>query len=272
MTKMDSNLGAPFIGMLVATMLYGVTAVQTFMFFHDYRIRNQDGWRLQSMVVFLCIYFYVITNFGNFSALAGPTCMKVTSNWIVRSFFGVRVSVLCGHRKVLKVVLPIAINLFSCLSFCSFERLREVSWLLYSSFATAVTADILVAASLCSLLLQNRSGLKRSRTDDIVTFLMAFSINTDLLTSICDITFFITYAVWPDKLIYLGFYFALSKLYINSLLASLNARSSLRLSADAITVMQTGASNPITFPMRGVGASSTSASKDAGIISEMEFA
>jgi len=42
----------------------------------------------------------------------------------------------------------------------------------------------------------------------------------------------IQYTVWPERLVFVGIYFALSKLYINSLLASLNARSVIRPSEE----------------------------------------
>ncbi|KAF4622248.1 hypothetical protein D9613_009607 [Agrocybe pediades] len=104
--------------------------------------------------------------------------------------------------------------------------MATVDYLLYISFAAAVASDSLVAISLCSLLFWSRTGIKR--TDSILTILMAFTINTGLLTSICAMACLITYAIWPQRFIFMGLYFALSKLYVNSLLASLNARRSLR--------------------------------------------
>ncbi|KAF9524763.1 hypothetical protein CPB83DRAFT_886020 [Crepidotus variabilis] len=303
MSTLDSTLGAAFLGMLAAAVLYGVTTVQTFMFFHEYRIRNNDGLRLQSMVLFLWIldtvhlgftchglYYYLVTNFGNYKVLIGPTWTILAqvyltnlSDFIVRAFFARRVSVLCGQRKTLRVILPFTIILLSCLvvafgcGFASesfvlktYTRMNEASWMLYASFATAVTADTLVAVSLCSLLIRSRTGFKR--TDDVVSFLMAFTINTGLLTSICAIACFVTYAIWPQKFIFMGIYFALSKLYVNSLLASLNARSSLRVFSDAVSGFPTGVSAPISFPMKGLGTSTSSTSKDIGVMSEMNFA
>ncbi|KAF5319718.1 hypothetical protein D9619_008607 [Psilocybe cf. subviscida] len=107
----------------------------------------------------------------------------------------------------------------------TFDRINTASTYLYVSFAAAVAADSTVAISLCALLFHSRTGIKR--TDSIVRILMAFSINTGLLTSICALACLITYAIWPKNFIFIGFYFVLSKLYVNSLLASLNARSSL---------------------------------------------
>ncbi|KAF4622251.1 hypothetical protein D9613_009608 [Agrocybe pediades] len=108
----------------------------------------------------------------------------------------------------------------------TYESLNEAAAMLYISLVCAVAADTIIAASLCTLLLKSRTGLKR--TDSIITLLMAFSINTGLLTSICAIACLVTYAIWPQRFVFMGIFFALSKLYVNSLLASLNARTAFR--------------------------------------------
>lgn len=73
--------------------------------------------------------------------------------------------------------------------------MKSRQFMLYASFASAVVADTLIAVSLCTLLIQSRTGfkkwvrlhdsniplcltIKKIRTDSIVTKLMAFSINT----------------------------------------------------------------------------------------------
>ncbi|KAJ3513672.1 hypothetical protein NLJ89_g2816 [Agrocybe chaxingu] len=52
--------------------------------------------------------------------------------------------------------------------------------MLYLSLSSAVAADSTVALSLCLLLFASRTGIKR--TDSLLTLLIAFSINTGLLT------------------------------------------------------------------------------------------
>ncbi|EDR04015.1 uncharacterized protein LACBIDRAFT_306379 [Laccaria bicolor S238N-H82] len=116
----------------------------------------------------------------------------------------------------------------------NYVRIDQISYLLYCSLGGSVAADAPVAGSLCALLFGNRTGFKR--TDSLVTSLMAFTINTGLLTSICAIACFVTYALWPQRLIFMGVYFALSK-YINSLLASLNARGLLRDKGYAVSII-----------------------------------
>ncbi|KAH0578572.1 hypothetical protein H2248_003719, partial [Termitomyces sp. 'cryptogamus'] len=69
--------------------------------------------------------------------------------------------------------------------------------------------------------------IEKSRTNSLVRMLMLYTINTTLLTTICSITCFIAYAIWPDDFTFIGIYFSLSKLFLNSLLATLNSRHTL---------------------------------------------
>ncbi|KAF9552153.1 hypothetical protein CPC08DRAFT_302520 [Agrocybe pediades] len=240
MQELDSTLGAAFLGSFAAAILYGVTSVQTFLYFQG---AKGDG-RVMKCTIFLLwildtthtaitahgIYFYLVTNFGNFAVLEAPTWSVLggvyltnLSDIIVRGFFARRVRSLCGHgRPVLRNLLPIIITILSIVVFVcgtgfasksfslgTFERMATVDYLLYISFAAAVASDSLVAISLCSLLFWSRTGIKR--TDSILTILMAFTINTGLLTSICAMACLITYAIWPQRFIFMGLYFALSK-------------------------------------------------------------
>ncbi|KAF5319713.1 hypothetical protein D9619_008602 [Psilocybe cf. subviscida] len=261
MSDLNSTLGAALLGCLAAAIFYGVTSVQTLIYFQG---ELRDGWKFKSGIFALwvldtthmaftahAIYYYLIVNFGNLVALEAPIWhvtsgmqiniyITITSDLIVRGYFARRVSILCGRqRPFLKRSLPVLIAVLAVLVYIpglgyasralqlrTFERINEVSTYLYVSFVATVAADSTIAISLCALLFHSRTGIKK--TDSILRILMAYSINTGLLTSVAALACLITYALWPQKFIFIGFYFVLSKLYVNSLLASLNARSSLR--------------------------------------------
>ncbi|OCH91512.1 hypothetical protein OBBRIDRAFT_886930 [Obba rivulosa] len=69
---------------------------------------------------------------------------------------------------------------------------------------------------------------------------MLYSINTGLMTSICAIVEGVTWATMPANLVYEGFFTAAPTLFLNALLATLNARQGLRekvyWNADLITI------------------------------------
>ncbi|KIM34900.1 hypothetical protein M413DRAFT_32922 [Hebeloma cylindrosporum] len=312
MPSLDSTIGAGYLGTLAAAILYGVTSVQAFLYFHDSR---GDGRPLLAMVFFLWIidtihlgftahglYFYLITSFGDFRVLLSPTWtilaqvyLTTISTLIARGFFARRVFVLCGRNRVAAIVLSTIITILALCVFgfgCAFasksfvlktyEEMNKASFMLYTSFGCAVVADTLIAVSLCTLLVRSRTGFKRygysytpifidlylsSSTDSIVTMLMAFTINTGLLTSLGAIACFVTYAIWPQRFIFMGIYFALSKLYINSLLASLNARGSLRGQSYEASTMPHGIDTPIVFPMKATSPiTSTKESRYSGSV------
>jgi hypothetical protein len=95
---------------------------------------------------------------------------------------------------------------------------------------TAVT-DVGIALVLCFLLQQSRTGFRRS--DTLITKLIIFTVNTGLLTSLDAIASLISYAASPNTFIYICFFFALGRLYSNSLLATLNVRRSLSNNSSA---------------------------------------
>jgi len=98
--------------------------------------------------------------------------------------------------------------------------------LLYLAFGGGVVADAIIASALCILLAKSRTGFRQ--TDSLVNILMVYTVNTGLLTSIVAAISLILYTVTPHNYIFLALYFNMSKLYLNALLATLNARSNLR--------------------------------------------
>ncbi|KAI0808327.1 hypothetical protein C8Q74DRAFT_1363717 [Fomes fomentarius] len=192
-----------------------------------------------------------------------PTMIIVSniSNSIVRVIFGYRLYRLSRHGWILPsiIVRPISPHLTSspgafrsCLTnslshpqavlsiyifidgtyfsvkllhIDSYAKISLFSWGLYAGLSVEVAADLIVAISQCLILHGFETGIRK--TDHAIRLLMTYSVNTGLLTSLCAIGALISYATVPHKFIYFAFYFVLSKLYVNSVLATLNARGSL---------------------------------------------
>ncbi|OCB89725.1 hypothetical protein A7U60_g3073 [Sanghuangporus baumii] len=75
------------------------------------------------------------------------------------------------------------------------------------------------------------------KTERIITRLVAFTIGTGLITSVVAFVAFVSAIVLPHALVYPFMDFCMSKLYYNCMLASLNARSSLREKMDRTSEM-----------------------------------
>ncbi|OBZ77094.1 hypothetical protein A0H81_03488 [Grifola frondosa] len=110
----------------------------------------------------------------------------------------------------------------------SYFELAKISWILYLSFAAVLTADFIIAISLCWLLARHRTGFQR--TDSIIRILMLYSVNTCVITTIfafyCRITvnpsphpfhpLSLTpkhpqFIKMPDNFVYIAFYFTIPK-------------------------------------------------------------
>ncbi|KAK0442667.1 hypothetical protein EV421DRAFT_1808283 [Armillaria borealis] len=81
---------------------------------------------------------------------------------------------------------------------------------------------------MCYYLHRGRSMAGVSSTTKIIVELMRFAVMSGLTTSACSLFTLVAYIAWPNSLIFLAVDFILPKLYINSLLAMLNARSAER--------------------------------------------
>lgn len=91
----------------------------------------------------------------------------------------------------------------------------------------AAVADILIASSMCWYLYHRKTGF--ARTDSIIVTLMAYSINTGLITSLLATLTLIFFIIVPTtSLIWRAFFWLSGKCYVNSFLAMLNSRDYIR--------------------------------------------
>jgi len=249
---LDNTFGAFLIGVVVSATLYGVTCVQTWYYFSRY---SSDPWYIRLLVAAVLlsdsvhqalithtVYTYLVTDFGIYEDLATlvwSLIVEVLFNGftalMVQCFLTMRVYRLSNKSiiataYVLSLVIGefvlVVIYVAKAIHFTTFTQLTELKPLSMSVNAVAAAGDVLIAIFLCTLLQQSRTGFRKS--DTMINKLILFSINTGLLTSICAVFSLISITVWPNTFIYIAFYFCLGRLYCNSLLATLNARKSLR--------------------------------------------
>ncbi|KAH9946723.1 hypothetical protein B0H21DRAFT_386999 [Amylocystis lapponica] len=263
----DSTLGAAFLGHFVTAILYGITSLQAFVYYRQYpndppltRFLVLILWILDGLHVGLitgAMYYYLVKNFANPAVVEQPVwCIMVMiivgniSNFIVRGVFGHRLWKLSKS-----LILPTIIGLLSLytagdafyfasrgLKMTSYLDLHHIAWSLYLGFSVEVVTDWIITISQCILLRRLQTGIRRA--DSIIHFLMVYSINTGLLTSVCAMLCLITFATLPNMFVYFAFYFILSKLYVNSLLANLNARGRVMEAMDRVGGIHEEGSEP----------------------------
>ncbi|KAI0791272.1 hypothetical protein C8Q75DRAFT_805623 [Abortiporus biennis] len=251
--KLDNTLGALFIGLIFASILFGITCVQTYTYFMQ--SMRKDTTILRSLVAFLWIldtvdlafiahttYYYCITNYSNPAALTASYPWSGEGFNIAANLNDVIIRGILIHRiwkisnnSYLAVGLWIGnltVSAFSLASAIRIElihslaNLDDISWLFYVVYSLIATEDTILAATLCVILWKKKTGFRR--TDTQISTLMKYSINTGALTSLAAICIVVTYVTMPHNFVYIGFFVALPKLYLNALLATLNSRDSVR--------------------------------------------
>jgi len=254
----DETLGPAFIGCLISATLYGITCSQVFIFTRRYpdekplvKILIGGLWvmdTLHAVFVTHASYWYMISNFLNVEVLTvipwslwASQLLGSTADMVVRLFFAYRVWIL--SKKNIWLVLPIfiicmvawidtiALSFMGFTHFHSIEDIKRHSWMFYVSLSFLIAGDAYFAVTLSYFLYQGRSHVN-SRTNYTVRSLLWYTVNTGIIAIVFSLACLLTYALLPETSIYLAMYFPLSQLYISALLASLNARSWLRLDFD----------------------------------------
>jgi len=108
-----------------------------------------------------------------------------------------------------------------------YSRFDSLIWVCIVAISGAASADILIAGSMCWYLYHSRTAY--AKTNTMITTLMAYSINSGLLTSILATAGLIVFIIESNtSLIWEAILWTVCKCYVNSLLAMLNSRDYVR--------------------------------------------
>ncbi|KAH8985981.1 hypothetical protein EDB86DRAFT_3215793 [Lactarius hatsudake] len=193
---------------------------------------------LHTILCAYAVYWYLVLNFGNVESL-GSTMWALNIQVIISVFISAPVRLYYTIRvyKVSQsIFIPILIAalvvlgssfgfLFTAKEFIikQFARFHSLTWIPCVGLTVGALSDLLIAAAMCWSLYRRKTG-----TDSTIMSLMAYSINSGLLTSVLAGAMPISFALSPSSLIWLAFYWAMTKCYVNSLLAMLNSRDHVR--------------------------------------------
>ncbi|VDC05156.1 unnamed protein product [Peniophora sp. CBMAI 1063] len=247
---LDETLGAFYIGVVVGAALWGVSCLQTWIYYTSYpddpvymKLLVFVIWALDTLhqaLVSHGVYIYLITNFANLAILntvvwsvLAEVVVNALTAFIVQLFLTYRVYKL--SQKNYWLTIPcVCLSLGQFIgfmvysgkayagNFTTFEQVLTLKNLDISLNVVTAATDVAIAGTLTYLLHKSRTGFRK--TDTIVKKLIIFVVNTGLLTSINALCSLITYSARPDTFLYICFFFVMGRLYSNSLLATLNAR------------------------------------------------
>ncbi|KAH9005684.1 hypothetical protein EDB83DRAFT_2558404 [Lactarius deliciosus] len=217
---------------------------------------------LHTIVCTYAIYWYLIVNFGNVENLQygvwALNLQAILSTVIfisVQLYYARRVYIV-SQGLICPIIIVVSVFIVACkcsrrplegtsiivfirvyVVFAIFFIVKEITlkrfsdfqssaWMSYIAFGATTAGDFLVAASMCWSLYRRRTGF--ARTDSIIMTSMAYSVNSGLLTGLLSLASSISIVVSPSSMIWLAFFWAMSKCYVNSLLAMLNSRNYIR--------------------------------------------
>ncbi|KAH8806861.1 hypothetical protein DL96DRAFT_1717543 [Flagelloscypha sp. PMI_526] len=249
---LDDTMGVMFLGTLLsAVFLARRLFKQSTTMFNTLKTSQYGSGSLVFMVVFMdtmhmasisLVYHYLITHYYDKTALTRLVWSIVVeaifngiTAGLVQAFYAHRVWLLTAGNKwmVFLILLLIVATAGSGTAWAvlglqmdTYHDLLKLTPLTITINVLSATTDVLIAGSLIYNLLSSRTGFKQTNT--VITKLIVFFINTGLATSVFALGSTIALAIRPDTLVYALFYFCIGRLYVNSLLASLNARKSLR--------------------------------------------
>ncbi|GAC95650.1 hypothetical protein PHSY_003226 [Pseudozyma hubeiensis SY62] len=235
-----------YIGVMLNVWLYGFSIVQAYIYYVNFK---NDKPFMRYFVLFLMLadtinavfdqvfmYQYLVSNFGNLNyaarsnrAFAADPVLTGIIAFSTQMFFAWRVYKLM-HSKVMPALIATGalVSLLSAIGttvgveivlfFQEFQKFQVVV-ILWLGFA-ALT-DVLITGSLVFTLNKSRTGF--AATDDVITKLIKSTLQTGALTTafaVIDLILFVA----STTTLHLVFNLPLAKLYVNSLLSTLNAR------------------------------------------------
>ncbi|KIJ69626.1 hypothetical protein HYDPIDRAFT_106265 [Hydnomerulius pinastri MD-312] len=244
-----TSLGALLVGYTVSTMFYGVSGAQCYFFLRR-DIQNVTKFKILVCVLWFLetINFVLVTGSAFHYTVRGhntrgvldypiwqiiaqiiPTFLIsgiVQYVWIMRiwtlSRNKWRTVIASGMIGVVLLDWALAIYWLSI----HIPELRwadlHKDWLTMLALGLITFNDIIISVILCLTLHSSKTGIKS--TDSFITVLMAYTLNTGLITCIISVVALILIVTEPFVFYYTAVYFVFTRVYVNSLLAMLNWR------------------------------------------------
>ncbi|KAI5118226.1 hypothetical protein M0805_000722 [Coniferiporia weirii] len=252
---LDNTMGALFLGVIFSMALWGAGTVQMYYYYNTYHAKDEIWIKLLVFVVWVLdtahqglitqsCYVYLVTQYGNAEYLAVlerslMVMVIVTAAicFIVQTFFTVRIWRLSQKNIfitafvfvfVLAQLISTLVYFGTAIHFTQFVQLLGIRNLTRSINVVNAMADAAIAGALVFLLQNSRTGFRHS--ESVINRLILFTVNTGLLTGMTAVVCLAMNLAFPTTFLYILFYLMTSRLYMNSLLATLNSRKSVQSS------------------------------------------
>ncbi|KAJ7301136.1 hypothetical protein DFH08DRAFT_119698 [Mycena albidolilacea] len=259
-SSLDPTYGVAFVAFFLATLLYGMGLIQAYLYFHWY---PKDRWGIKTTVLcvlitetmqialfFAALYLHLIDEFGNLAGVddifwqdAAQVPCGYLSGFLVQMYFGHCIYILNPKRKLVSLVIvllgltSLATAIAATIDTVQIQHsiksvlITEASVskaILTTQSAVTLTCDVVITAALTHVLKGTQGGIEVQSTRSIITTLIINAVSRGVLTALCAAVNMILFLVQPNTdYFYLGLVLS-GKLYMNSMLATLNTRQHLR--------------------------------------------
>ncbi|KAJ6577575.1 hypothetical protein B0H19DRAFT_1120424 [Mycena capillaripes] len=254
MSTLDSTYGSWLVSLFLETILYGIGVLQTFLYFQWWW--PTDDWSIKASVISVIFFettqisfFFRSTYFRFVQRFCVPQedliwsdSLQLLANYLsafaVQLYFASRIyrltrkSVSMHRTSVVGIYIVILLALtqisagitqtvlsYQLRSYMKLEKTKPITTL---QTAASLACDIVITVYLCVFLARNKTGTPR--TNKMLNTLMINAVNRGMLTAVSSAATMIMFIASPNT-----FWFFLSlapnsKLYMNSMLATLNMR------------------------------------------------
>ncbi|KAI0770083.1 hypothetical protein C8Q74DRAFT_1448763 [Fomes fomentarius] len=253
--ELGSSYGVMLLSTIIVAALYGFTVLQTLYYYEQFpkdslllKLSVAGVWLLDTLTVIFnahAVYFYLIDNYANPPALQKEIwsaqvelLVTYTVVLIVQLFFIFRIYHLRPHLWYIPAFLGVTAFASFCMVVAIFITVihdetwaatarPEVTRPLTANWALGNLVDIGITVVLVWYLWTEKLGV-RHKTNVMLNSIIVFLVNRGAIAAVVQILTLLTKFVWPQTLVWLAFHNTLSKVYANSMLATLNARVALR--------------------------------------------
>ncbi|CAA7263604.1 unnamed protein product [Cyclocybe aegerita] len=199
---LDNSMGAMMIGVIVSAVLHGICLLQAFLYYQNYK---KDVWYLKSLVILTvsfdaihlamishAVYHYVVSYYHDedqLRFLVWTVLMEAlftgVNGAVVQTFYTLRVWRLSKGNIILTGTILFLILatvgsgtawVILSMQMETYDDLLKISPLTITINALSTAVDVAIAASLCIMLHNARTGFRKS--DTIITKLIIFVVNT----------------------------------------------------------------------------------------------
>ncbi|KAI0819251.1 hypothetical protein BC628DRAFT_1403890 [Trametes gibbosa] len=254
-TGLGESFGVMLLSTIIASALYGITILQTLYYYDRFpkdqwvlKVAVAAIWLLDTTTIVLdshAVYYYLIDNFNNPAALATQVwsaqveiIITYTVVAIVQLFFVHRIFQLRPYAWYIPLVMGVtALASYGLVIVIVARVFANPAWQnvqtdsvndpLIANWVLGMIVDIAITVVLCWYLWAEKIYV-RHKTHRIINKIIVFSVNRGAIAAVVQIFTFLTKLIVPQNLVWLAFHNALSKVYANSMLATLNSRTALR--------------------------------------------